>query len=358
MEKKLFRILSLDGGGIRGIIPATILSAIEEKAKKPISELFDLVAGTSTGGIIASGLLIPDAENANQPKYSAGNLLEFYTKEGARIFKKRLGLRVRGSNLVNETYLHDGLEQVLKEYFAQSELKDVLKPLVVTSYDIERRMPFYFKSRLAKSNPQSENFLLRDIARATSAAPTYFEPALLKNAKGDRLALVDGGVCANNPSIVAHSEAEELLRILRQNGNSAIHTKETDTREHGAKSITAEPNPERAADYFMVSIGTGNGLQPYPYDKTKGWGALTWATPVIDILMQGSAEVNHNHMQYILPDSPFGRHYIRINTMIDKDNSDMANAKPENIRALQAIADRLVRENEDRIEYVCKKLMA
>ena len=355
MAKKLFKILALDGGGIRGILPATILKAIEEKTGKPTAELFDLVAGTSTGGIIAAGLLVPHEQNPAQPKYSAETLLNLYVKEGARIFKKRKGVRVAGSNITDPTYEHQGLEGVLSEYFSDNTLKEVLKPLVVTSYDLEKRMPFYFRSRLAQNQTLEEDFLLRHVTRATSAAPTYFEPALIHNGKGERLVLVDGGVCANNPSIVAYGEAEELDRINRTQSTTAQRLR--DSREHGVKKVITEPDIAKSSDYFMLSIGTGNGLRPYAYEKTKEWGALKWTIPAIDILMQGSAEVNHNHMQYIMPESPLGRHYIRFNTLVDKIYSDMANAKPEIIHGLQAIADRFVMDNEDRIEYVCRKLV-
>src|SRR5690242_11078260 len=83
-DRKIFRVLSIDGGGVRGIIPARILEEIEKRTNKPISELFDLIVGNSTGGLIALGLTTPDDEN--KPKYTAKNILDFYIKNSKNIF--------------------------------------------------------------------------------------------------------------------------------------------------------------------------------------------------------------------------------------------------------------------------------
>lgn len=354
--KKVFKILCIDGGGIRGIIPATILAKIEEITEKRIAELFDLVAGTSTGGIIASGLLKPDPNNPQIPEHTAQKLLDLYLSEGKEIFQKRFGIRFRGVNLFNEGYRHDGLEGLLNKYFGDARLKDALKPLVVVSYDLEGRKPFYFKSRLAKENPNEEDFLLREVTRATSAAPTYFEPKKLRNGQGQHYTLVDGGVCANNPSIVAYGEAEEILRRNTVNmlRNQTQSLQAALARGLGVLDGDVTPG-EEPLEYFMLSIGTGSGLQPYPYEKSINWGGLSWIQPVVDVMMQGSAEVNHNMMKYILPDSKLMKHYVRLDVeKIDPMSRDMANVEQANIKKLEQSANELLKAKAQLIADVCK----
>ena len=206
----MVRILSIDGGGIRGIIPAMVLAEIERRARQPIAKLFDLIAGTSTGGIIALGLTIPKCPGA--PLYSAQRFVELYEHQGARIFSRSL-LRALFAvdNLTWKKYSSGGVEQVLEEYFGESRLRDAVTDVLVTSYEIERRFPFFFKSSNARRRADYD-FRARDVARATSAAPSYFEPMKLPSGtNSDYYTLIDGGVFANNPAACALVEARATL---------------------------------------------------------------------------------------------------------------------------------------------------
>jgi len=144
------RVLSIDGGGIRGVVPAVILGEIERLTGKPIAESFDLIAGTSTGGILALALTVPGPDG--RPRYSARDLIALYEKEGSRIFGRPKWHWLRPLRiLLEEKYPADGLEAVLAEYFDDCRLKDAVTEVVVTSYETERRLPFFFKSRHAKT---------------------------------------------------------------------------------------------------------------------------------------------------------------------------------------------------------------
>ncbi len=126
------KILSLDGGGIRGIITATILAEIEDRTKRPISSLFDLIAGTSTGGILALGLAMP---NNGKPRYSARDLVQLYEDKGGRIFSHSLCHEIRSLwGLREERYPSNGIEAVLDEYFGTARLSESLTNLIITSY--------------------------------------------------------------------------------------------------------------------------------------------------------------------------------------------------------------------------------
>ena len=347
MTTPAIKVLTLDGGGIRGILPCAILSEIEHRLGKPISSLFDVIAGTSTGGIIACGLNVPHPDQPGRPKFSAADFGALYEKQGARIFKKQGGLLSGMNKLFEESFTQEGLEELLKEYFGDTELRQTTTELLITSYDIERRMPFYFLSRLAKTNPDKENFLLRDIARSTSAAPTYFEPNSLPWSGGDKLALVDGGVFANNPSMLAYTEAVELLRSRKQQAPAA---------ESELEAFSAPVSSDRS-DVFMLSLGTGRVLKPYRYEDAKSWGMTQWLRPILDILMQGVSETVDYQMNYVLPPGPDGtRHYIRINPSIPEENAEMSDVSDKNIRGLKAIAARAIEENEELIAEACRIL--
>ncbi|MCC6723592.1 MAG: patatin-like phospholipase family protein [Saprospiraceae bacterium] len=340
MTKPAFKILSIDGGGIRGIIPAMLVAEFERRLEKPAYKIFDLMAGTSTGGIIACGLNIPNEKN--KAKYSAAQLVELYQKEGHRIFE---GGSIKFLNsitsLFDSSYAHSGIEQVLEEYFGETELKQALKNVFITSYDLELRKPMYFASRLAKEAAleADENFKMKHVARATSAAPTFFEPTRILSGKNIPYSLVDGGVFANNPAVLAYTEAKEIYKELT------------------GRAINAMPLPEEGIPYFMLSLGTGRATKPYLYEEAKGWGAPKWIRPLLDILMQGVSESVDYQMRYILPDAPDGTpHYRRINPIIPEELSEMDNADAENIKGLMAKAQEAIDDNTEEIDRICELL--
>ena len=204
--QKICRILSIDGGGIRGIIPATILESIEERTGKPISQLFDLIAGTSTGGILALGLT--KANSSGAPAFTAHQVRKAYEQDIPHIFRSPQSW---WGNLLRPKYRSFTFKQVLQRSFGDCRLKDALTDVLITCYDIEHRMPYIFKSRSARLQSDFD-FRIRDIALAASASPTLFYPVRLARANGNTpLYLVDGGVFANNPSIAALSEMQANL---------------------------------------------------------------------------------------------------------------------------------------------------
>src|SRR4029078_3479942 len=163
------RVLSIDGGGIRGIIPATVLESIEERTGKRISDLFDLITGTSTGGLLALGLVAPGASGT--PMYTASDLVEFYVQKGHAIFARSLPHRIVAlADLAEEKYQAAGIEETLHSYFDDLMLSQATTHVLVTSYEIEQRMPFFFRSSRAADAAKHPgyDFLMRDVARATS----------------------------------------------------------------------------------------------------------------------------------------------------------------------------------------------
>ena len=198
-------ILSIDGGGIRGVLPAKLLAFIEGHTGKPIHQSFDLISGTSTGGIIALGLTCPVP--GSDRNYRAQDLVSIYQQHGGEIFSRTFwrSLSTLGG-ITDEKYSNRGIEHVLKNYFEDQALGNALVPTMITAYDIEKRKPVFFKSWRDKY----KDVEVRHIARATSAAPAYFEPALT-TIQGEQRPLVDGAVFVNNPAVSAYAEALRLF---------------------------------------------------------------------------------------------------------------------------------------------------
>lgn len=322
---RLIKILSIDGGGIRGIIPAIILDVMERATGKPICRLFDLISGTSTGGILALGLTRPDPENPTEPLYRAKDLIKIYEEEGHTIFSRNIWHKLHSAwNLTDEKYPSLGIEDVLQRYFGDTFLSQALTDLVIPSYEIEKRDCFFFKSTKAKKTPQTHDFLMRQVARATSAAPTYFEPCRI-TAQGDKnpsWALVDGGVFANNPAMCGFAEALAIY------------------------------GPDQ--DYLMVSLGTGQLTRPLPYEDAKDWGLAGWAQNIISVIFDGVQDTVDYQLKQLLPatEGPTRRYY-RFQTELDKGSDDMDDASKGNLFVLRQKAKELVHKESAALGSLC-----
>ena len=318
------KILSIDGGGIRGIIPAIILAEIEERTQKSISELFQLISGTSTGGMLALSLVKPD-ENG-KPEYSAQKTVKLYETEGEKIFSRSVSHRIRGmGGLMEGKYLSDGIEDVLNRYFRETCLKESLADVLIVSYEIEKRIPWLFRSSKAKINGDYD-FPMKQVARATTAAPTYFEPLMIKaDAAVDYYALIDGGVCANNPAMCAYVEARNT-----------------------------HPDSD---DYLIVSLGTGQISRPILYDKAKDWGLAGWAQPILSVVLNGVCSTVDYQLRQLLPPRDDSPRYYRFQMRLDEDHAGLDDASPENIRILKLLAQELVQDNRDDLNRLCDQLV-
>ena len=319
----MVRILSIDGGGIRGIIPAMLLAEIERRTGQSTAHLFDLVAGTSTGGIIALGLTIPKTQST--PLYTAQHFVELYENEGHRIFSRSFARALFTTDSFTwKKYSSTGIETVLQEYFGEARLRDAVTDVLVTSYEIERRFPFFFKSRNARLRPDYD-FPARHVARATSAAPTYFEPMRLPSGtNSEYYTLIDGGVFANNPAACALVEAR-----------------------------TTSP----VADYMVVSLGTGSLMRTLPLNLTKYWGALRWAKPLLDIVFDGvSATVDYQLQELMCQSTNDCQLYYRFQVELDGHSHSIDDASPENIATLKGLAENLIKKESGKLDELCETL--
>jgi len=155
----VLRVLSIDGGGIRGVIPATVLAEIETRTQARIAELFDLIAGTSTGGVIALGLVKPSSDDETRPQFAASELVDLYEKEGHRIFARSPWHHlVALDNLLDEKYESVGIESVLKQYFGDVPLSKAVTETLITSYELRARDTRPLVLRAAQGARRSGDF--------------------------------------------------------------------------------------------------------------------------------------------------------------------------------------------------------
>ncbi len=297
---KARRILSLDGGGIRGLVTCRWLAGVEDAllaAGKPgLMKSFDLLAGSSTGAIVAAGLAIG---------LSPAAMAEMYREHRHTIFPGIANrLWSRAGRLLSEgpsapKYDAKGLEKVLRRVFGDTRLGQVKLPLLVTGYDTIARTPVIFKS----FKPEHQELLLWEVCRASSAAPTYF-PAHGMKIEGKACALIDGGVVANNPTACAIAEA------LRKDARA-----------------------DQPQDLVVLSVGTGARTRSIDLKSAREWGALEWAVPIIDVLFDGNSDSVDYIARHLVGDS-----YFRLQTELAIGLDDMDDVSETNIAALEAVS--------------------
>lgn len=386
-----FKVLSIDGGGIKGIVPARILQEIETRTQRPICKIFDLIVGTSTGGILALGLTKPDPNNPNNPCFTAQDLVNLYVENGTNIFTPRtsnLNNQVRqiGQNFLNRAinnwqniglniddlistrYYRTNKRQILEEKLEHTNITDALTEVLITSYEVSSKKPFFFTSNTTKEAQyrqyNNENFYLVSsgyrmiqAALATSAAPTYFKPYILNDItnSNNHFVLIDGGVLANNPTIIAIVEAIQSYRI-EQNTSLPLN------------------------EMLILSLGTGNKNQVQNTTQIESWGQIKWAMPLFKILFNGQNEmVNYLTTQLFSSNlfmsnqnEPNPRYYrfqpfypnnnlnveeasMRPEELIDV-SEEMDNVSEYNITQLQQAADFLITRQNDYLDRLIKDL--
>lgn len=286
----------MDGGGVRGLIPTIVLKRVEElireKSGNPdlaLTDVFDFFAGISTGSIITSLLLCPEDPDdpSSRPRYDASDAVEIYQKRGKEVFFASINHRFASLGGIAESrYPAIRLEEILQEYFGDLHLSQLLHPCLFAAYDMEKSVPVFFnKSRAALS--QDYDFLLRDVIRGTTAAPTYFEPAKIHSLSGIPYTLVDGATFSNNPAQAAITEI-------------ASHKDE----------------PLDYGKILMLSLGTGNISRSYVYEDIRRWGALSWALPIVEIMMSGVSRSIDFQLRELFRSSRNEKGYLRIDPIL------------------------------------------
>jgi len=258
----IVNLLSIDGGGIRGLIPLHILNILNIPFR--LREEFNAFAGTSTGAIIAAGLSLagPDPSKNLGFKYDIDDLIYLYEANAKQIFNQK------SYGWLMSKYQKFGIEEVLERYFKGDKLENCKKPLVIPAYDGKNFEPIFFKTRYlnqqgSKYYEALSKWKLTEILRSTAAAPTFF-PGFYK----DERVLVDGGLFCNNPSLVLLNDVLSHPKFYQIDQNTSdLHIN-------------------------LLSLGTGQGRQNNCALKW-GEGKIQYVKPVIDMAMRGNSQSVH-----------------------------------------------------------------
>ncbi|KAI8549796.1 hypothetical protein RHMOL_Rhmol06G0053200 [Rhododendron molle] len=303
-------ILSIDGGGIRGIIPGVMLSYLESQlqeldgANARLADYFDVVTGTSTGGLIAAMLTAPNGDK--QPLYAAKEIVPFYLQNAPKIFPQRKGLCgwIIGllTQLFGPKYNGNYLHSLINDVLGKTRLHQSLTNIVIPTFDIKNQQPTIFSSYQVTSNPVID-VALSDICISTSAAPTYLPAHYFQNTDADgkliEFNLIDGGVAANDPALVAISE------VTKQALNENPDFKEIE--------------PLDKDRLLVISLGTGSNKREHKYNANVAakWGLLDWffdnlSPPLVNIFTQASSDMVDYHIAVVFQALCSQDNYLRI----------------------------------------------
>jgi len=314
---KPYRVLSIDGGGVRGIIPARILQELEHITGQPICELFDLIVGTSTGGLIALALTTPNSHQ--KPQYSAADILQIYLTKAAKIFPQSLWRKIStGGGLWGAKYDRASYDRILAEIFGDLCLSQTLKPVAIPAYSLDDAAPHFFTSLTAQSS--GIDFYLKDIAAATSAAPTYFPPKSFQDSQGQNYCEADGGIYANNPEALAVYQAFKLNPSLRR------------------------------SNIYLLSIGTGRLRLSQNSKMLVNAGVVGWVIKanLIDVIMNADSAWYDTEVSNLYPATH------RLQVTLAPNLGVMDNTEPLHLQALVKVAETYLRDNGALWQKICQ----
>ncbi len=352
-------ILAIDGGGIKGVIPATFIRYIESSLGKPSYQLFDIIGGTSTGGIIAAALTTP-REHTGKP-YAASELVDIYRKDGNQIFLAQRCEIEQCATYYSDNGIGSGIEPYMRKMYGrevslvdshntmQSLPGNRVKHMFTTSYIVNNSQkkvslpvrgrnfgPYLFNWFDAVNRPATDNYAVWEAARGTSAAPTYFPIAHVGGGISPRSSaankwVVDGGIMSNNPAVWGVTEALRTGMALRLEDIIVISLG-TGTYEGGA------------------GIGINSNSVKYIVPEDGNWNMLPWMVEKLDDL-EGAKHGRGALMSSILEavqsvtDSQLtalkqvGLKYFRLEPKLTYSQSHMDNIDPNNIQSLMATAN-------------------
>ncbi|KAK4599503.1 hypothetical protein RGQ29_009526 [Quercus rubra] len=341
-------VLSIDGGGIRGIIPGIILGFLESELQKidgpeaRIADYFDVIAGTSTGGLLTTMLTAPN-EN-KRPMYAAKDIKAFYFDNGPKVFPQDRSPFAQATKLIKAITgpKYDGkyLHSHLKDKLGNTHLRHTLTNVVIPTFDIMQLQPAIFSSYEVKNHAHFDA-LLSDICIGTSAAPTYF-PAHNFDTKDStgrvrKFNLIDGGVAANNPALIAIGEVTKEIKRGSPNFSSIK------TAEYGR--------------FLVLSLGTGSTKveEKYTAEEAARWGIFGWLTsghsaPLVNVFTQANADIVDFHLSVVFKALDSENNYLRIqDDTLKGEVSSVDISTKENMENLAKVAEGLLKKPVSRV---------
>ncbi|XP_048335514.1 patatin-like protein 2 [Ziziphus jujuba] len=351
-------VLSIDGGGIRGIIPGTLLDFLESKLQAldgpnaRLADYFDVIAGTSTGGLVTTMLAAPNKDN--RPLYAAKDINNFYLEHCPKIFpqKNRNSFLTKITSFLSSGPKYDGkyLHSLTKNLVGNLTVKQTLTNVLIPTFDIKRLQPVIFTSNEAKRNP-AKDALLSDVCIGTSAAPTflpayYFETKDI-HGKPHTFDLIDGGVAANNPTMMAISEISKEI-----------------TMNYSTQFPDLAPMDSKRM--LVLSLGTGAPKLEEKFNAKKAaeWGLLGWLfdegkTPILDVYFDASSDMVDIHVSTLFQSFNSKKNYLRIqDDTLTGDDASLDIATEKNLKRLVEIGETLLKKPVSRVNLETGKYEA
>ncbi|KAJ1698907.1 hypothetical protein LUZ63_007419 [Rhynchospora breviuscula] len=326
-------ILTIDGGGVRGIIPGVILAFLESKLQEldgedaRIVDYFDVISGTSTGGLVTAMLATPGKDN--RPLFAAKEIPQFYIENCPKIFPQRkngfLGIvaQLHGPKYGGE-YLHSKIEELLGD----TKIHDALTSIVIPAYDCKRNTPVIFSKSEVENNSLMDA-LLSDICISTSAAPTFLPPHHFQTTdslgRTRSFNLIDGGIFANNPTLLAIQEMKQNFRI---NGRKII----------------------------IISLGTGSEKQDMKLsaEHLAKWNSLEWLLPLLNMQLHATADMSDSLIASIFEGSE--KNFLRIQeNSLTGETASVDVSTEENLQNLVEIGKGLLKKPVSRFNIKSHK---
>jgi patatin-like phospholipase/acyl hydrolase len=314
-EKALFKILSIDGGGVRGILPAVLLLEIEKRCHCYLKDVFDMFTGTSIGALIASSYVVPEAIGSTKPSRCTADTLEFYMKHAKNIFPSSFLSNFK--RIFAPKYSNQGLHDTIKSLTKDYRMGDTLKELIIPAVNCEVCLLHteYFSTHAARNN-NDRNVLLSDVLMATCAAPTYFPSYEIKGLG----CFVDGSLTTQNPSKNAFETAKRQFS-------------------------------RRENEIFMLSMGTGTLATDLFEEKLNTPKSMIhWISNIPLYIIKGQANNTHRYLQSVLDYDKYNRLDVYLENSIPIDDNDY-------LTDLIDLGTEYVEENTDRINKIVEVLL-
>ncbi|KAF5183918.1 Patatin-like protein [Thalictrum thalictroides] len=343
---KVITLLSIDGGGVRGIIPGILLSFLESKLQEldgedaRLADYFDLVAGTSTGGLVTAMLTCPN-EN-NRPLYAAKDIVKFYLDHTPKIFPQNARSPIKSffGAIAGPKYSGKYLRSTVRKVLGETRLSQTLTRVIVPAFDIKLLQPTMFTTHEAIVDVL-RNPLLSDVCISTSAAPTYlpahyFETKDDSNGTSRCFNLIDGAVAANNPT---HMALSHIFKEMKKNEDYY------------------EMKPMEKTKILVISLGTGCPKFEEKFNAAAAakWGLLGWlytkgTTPIIESFVQASSDIVDIHTTTIFQTLNCEKNYLRIqDDTLTGDAASVDVTTKTNLENLVKIGNELLKKPVSRV---------
>lgn len=315
-------ILTIDGGGTRGIIPATFLAVLQDYLDEDLIRYFDITGGTSTGALIALGLNVPQTldDPLSRPKYKPHEIVTEYENSAPYIFSSRIRNFASWGGILRPRYARDNLADFAQTLYQNTSFSHALTNMVIPTYSLSEGRPLVLRSHLAKYSIEHD-YRMAHIALATTAAPTYFAPYQIENYAGTKSYTIDGGVVRNNPDISAVSEACRLF-----------------------------PNMKKM---IVLSLGTGRtSMKENLSSYSANYGR--WVAPLMQIFLNGPVQANEDDMQDLM--RFHSQQYYRLQIDLPHDLMALDNGKDDHLEVLKDLAIEYTMDNYLLFEEIAETL--